>query len=176
MQFEHVYWDAALMRTADKYLSILAIGDSWFRYPFPGGSQLNNPGPLVASHEHVILAFGNNGAKAYDYVHGTYARQIGTALDLYGCCLSAVFISGWGNDFAGINGLRPLLADNCVGWTTAADCFREGSEKGSLDWPLAKVRDSFIALIDQVIGATWATTGKSAIWHKSTRSETGEVP
>ena len=107
MQFEHVYSDAALMRTADKYPS-------------------------------SILAFGDNGAEAYGYVRGTCAHRIGTALGLYGSRLSAVFISGGGNDFAGINDPRPLLADNCVGCATAADCFREGSEKGSLDWLLAR--------------------------------------
>jgi hypothetical protein len=102
MQFEYVYSDAALMRTADKYPSILAIGDAWIWYPFPGGSLLNNQGPLVATCEHVIH-------------------------------------------------LRPRLADHCVGCATAADCFREGSEKGRLDWLLAR---------------TYAT----ALLHSSTRS------
>lgn len=41
MQFENVYWDATLMQTQGNYPSILAIGDSWFWYPFPGGSLLN---------------------------------------------------------------------------------------------------------------------------------------
>jgi hypothetical protein len=93
-----------------------------------------------------------------------------------GSRLPAVIISGGGNDFAAINDLRPLPADHRVGCATAADCFRAGGEKGSLDWPVAKVRDSFIALIDQVIGATWAPTGEAAIWHRTGRCETGEGP
>jgi hypothetical protein len=155
MVYQNVYWDAVLMRNNDKYPSILAIGDSWFWYPFPGGSLLNHLGDMVATREHVILAYGNNGAEAYDYVRGTYSRQIGTALDLYGSRLSAVLISGGGNDFAGINDLRPVLGDDCAACTTAAACFRDGAEKGSLDWLLAKIKDSYITLIDRVIGATW---------------------
>lgn len=162
MQFENVYWDAALMQTQGNYPSILAIGDSWFWYPFPGGSLLNYLGGMVATCEHIVLAFGYNGAEAYDYVNGTYSRQIRTALDLYGSSLSAVWISGGGNDFAGINDLRPVLGDNCAACTTAAACFRDGAEKGSLDWLLGKVKDSYIALIDEIIGATWKTGAAGA--------------
>ena len=162
MQYANVYWDATLMQSDGNYPSILAIGDSWFWYPFPGGSLLNYLGDMVATREHVILAYGNNGAEAYDYVHGTYSRQIRTALDLYGSSLSAVFLSGGGNDFAGINDLRPVLGDNCVACTTAEACFRDGAQKGSLDWLLEKVSDSYIALINQIIGATWRTAEESA--------------
>lgn len=157
MQFGNVYWDAALMRSDDRFPSILAIGDSWFWYPFPGGSLLNHLGPMVAPKEHVILAYGNNGAEAYDYVRGKYARPIDTALQLYGSSLSAVFISGGGNDFAGINDLRPLLLDDCSACATAAGCFRERAQAGSLGWLLDKIGASYIALIDRVIGATWHT-------------------
>jgi lysophospholipase L1-like esterase len=157
MQYKNVYWDVSLMNNDGKLPSILAIGDSWFWYPFPGGSLVNYLGELLGPREHVILAYGNNGAEAYDYVHGTYSRQITTALDLYGDRLSAVFISGGGNDFSGISDLRPMLGDNCAACTTAAACFRDGAEKGSLDWLLGKVKDSYIALINQVIGATWRT-------------------
>lgn len=157
MQFRNVYWDAVLMRDDGRYPSILAIGDSWFWYPFPGGSLLNHLGPMVAQHDHVILAFGNNGAEAFDYVRGTYARQIDNALRLYGGSLSAVFISGGGNDFAGINDLRPMLLDDCSDCGSAAACFRDPSEAGSLGWLLDKVGKSYIMLIDKVIGATWQT-------------------
>jgi hypothetical protein len=84
MQYENVYWDEVLMKSDGYYPSVLAVGDSWFWYPFPGGSLLNHLGPIVATREHIILAYGNNGAEAYDYVRGTYARQLGTALDLIG--------------------------------------------------------------------------------------------
>ena len=94
--------------------SIIAIGDSWFWYPFPGGSLLNQLGLLVAGKQHTVLAFGNNEAEAYDYVYGKYAKSVREALRLFNDgSLSAVFISGGGNDFAGFNDLRPLLNGNC---------------------------------------------------------------
>ena len=82
MHNANVYRDPVWMRNDGRYPSILATGDSWFWYPFPGGSLLNRLGPLIAPREHEILAFGNNGAEAFDYVYGTYARQITTALKL----------------------------------------------------------------------------------------------
>ena len=157
MQIANVFWDPVLMRDAGRFPSVLAIGDSWFWYPFPGGSLLNHLGVLVEPREHVILAYGYNGAEAYDYVYGTYSKRIATALSLYGDRLSAVFISGGGNDFAGINDLRPLLQDDCSACGSAAECFRESTASSSLDWLLKKVAGSYIALIDKIIGATWKT-------------------
>ncbi|HNV59210.1 MAG TPA: SGNH/GDSL hydrolase family protein, partial [Rhodoferax sp.] len=102
------YWDENLMKNDGKLPSILAIGDSWFWYPLPGGSLINYIGPVVEKKSHVILAKGMNGAEAFDYVDGKYARSVREALRLYGAGLSAAFISGGGNDFAGFNDLRPL--------------------------------------------------------------------
>ena len=72
----NVYWDATSMQIDQVYPSILAIGDSWFWYPLPGGSLINQLGPLVASKGHFIFALGNNGAEAFDYVYGKYGRPI----------------------------------------------------------------------------------------------------
>lgn len=57
------------------------------------------------------------------------------ALRLCGKNLSAVLLSGGGNDFAGFNDLRPLLKDNCSAQTTAKGCCKAGSAglKGFLD-------------------------------------------
>lgn len=129
------YWNENPMKIDGVYPSILLIGDSWFWYPFIGGSLTNNLGPIVASKGHIILAKGMNGAEAFDYVDGKYARIVREALRLYGADLSAVFLSGGGNDFAGFNDLRPLLKDNCSAQTTAKGCFRAGSAglKGFLE-------------------------------------------
>lgn len=159
MQFQNVYWDPTLMQTDGRQPSILAIGDSWFWYPFPGGSLLNYLGEMVDAREHVILAYGYNGAEAYDYVHGKYKKLISTALDLYGDRLSAVFISGGGNDFAGLNDLRPLLLSACANCTSASACFRAGPDTGTLEWLMDKVRKSYIALIDQILGASQSRSG-----------------
>lgn len=158
MQYQNVFWDAVLMNNQEKTPSILAIGDSWFWYPFPGGSLLNQLGPIVGPKEHVILAYGNNGAEAFDYVNGTYRSLIRNALNLYGSRLSAVFVSGGGNDFAGLNDLRPVLGDDCAACTAAAACFRTGDADGTLGWLLKQIKESYIKLIDQIIGATWPTT------------------
>jgi hypothetical protein len=129
------YWDEFKMKNDGANPTILAIGDSWFWYPFVGGSLINYLGPLVANKSHVILAKGMNGAEAFDYVDGKYAKIVLDALRFYGADLSAVFLSGGGNDFAGFNDLRPLLKDNCSGETTAKGCFRGGDSglKGFLD-------------------------------------------
>ena len=93
MNFENVYWNWPSMNADHHAASILAIGDSWFWYPFPGGALLNQLGPLVAPKEHFILAIGNNGAEAFDYVQGKYKIAVTTALNFHGGGLSAVFIS-----------------------------------------------------------------------------------
>lgn len=95
-------------------------------YPLPGGSLINYIGPVVEKKSHVILAKGMNGAEAFDYVDGKYAKSVREALRLYGAGLSAAFISGGGNDFAGFNDLRPLLKDDCSAESTAKGCFRPG--------------------------------------------------
>jgi hypothetical protein len=141
---ESIYWDEQRMKIDGASASILAIGDSWFWYPFPGGSLASYLGPEVAKKGHVILAKGMNGAEAADYT-GKYAKSIGYALKAYGKDLSAVFISGGGNDFAGFNDLRPLLKSDCKSETTAKGCFQTGANGliGFLD----SVEDSYRRLI-----------------------------
>ena len=48
MNFQNVYWDWPSMQTDNHSASMLAIGDSWFWYPFPGGSLVTRLGPLGA--------------------------------------------------------------------------------------------------------------------------------
>ncbi len=150
MHFENVYWDAGWMKDDHRAASILAIGDSWFWYPFPGGSLLNQLGRVVAPMQHTILAIGNNGAEAYDYVHGKYKTLVRTALQQHGAGLSAVFLSGGGNDFAGFNDLRPLLKDDCRKFKTAAACFRPGEEERTLGWLMKKITENTSLLIGQI--------------------------
>ncbi len=139
------YWDEAAMQRVLVMPSILAIGDSWFWYPFPGGSLIRYLGPIVERKEHTILAYGMNGAEAFDYIDGKYKDRITGALRRYGNSLSAVFISGGGNDFAGFNDMRPLLALDCSGAQSAADCFRSGD--GGLGHFLERMDDHYRRLI-----------------------------
>lgn len=124
MRIDNVFWDERHFGIDAQYPSILAIGDSWFWYPFPGGSLLNHLGPLVKRKQHNILAIGQNGAEAYDYVFGKHKRAVEHALKMHNKSVLAVFLSGGGNDFAGFNDLRPLLRDNCGQADSAKECFR----------------------------------------------------
>jgi hypothetical protein len=153
MVYENVYWDASWRQESGRFPSILAIGDSWFWYPFPGGSLLNQLGPLTAAREHVLYAVGNNGAEVYDYVHGKYSKSVRTALNQLGSGLSAVFVSGGGNDFAGFNDLRPLLKEDCSAETTAEGCYRGGGATGTIGWLMRKTKENYELLLGQIFMA-----------------------
>jgi lysophospholipase L1-like esterase len=148
------FWDENLMRrSAFPNPTILAIGDSWFWYPFFGGNLVNNLGEILRHKGHVILAKGMNGAEAADYVEGgKYGRTVAEALRRYGAGLEAVFISGGGNDFAGIAQLRPLLKTDCSDQTEAAGCFEDSAE--GLTGFLERVDDSYRKLIGQIYTRT----------------------
>lgn len=154
MALRNVYWDWTAMERDSVMPSILAIGDSWFWYPFPGGSLINQLGPLVAPMGHSILALGNNGAKAWDYVNGRFRASVDTALRLQGASLSAVFVSGGGNDFAGFNDLRPMLKTDCSQASDAQSCFVSGNQAGSLDDLMHEMDENYQRLIDRIIAAT----------------------
>lgn len=154
MALSNVYWDWTALQRDDAVPSILAIGDSWFWYPFPGGSLLSRLGPLVAPTSQTILAFGNNGAKARDYVAGKYRSAVRTALRLHGRTLSAVFLSGGGNDFAGFNDLRPMLNRDCSLAQSVGDCFASGPQAGTLDALMQEMAQNYRMLVEQMLAAT----------------------
>lgn len=151
MKFENVYWDWPAMQADGHMPSILAIGDSWFWYPLPGGSLVNQLGRLVAKKEHTILALGNNGAEAFDYVAGKYEAAVSTALKMHGPALSAVFISGGGNDFAGFNDLRPMLKPDCSSAPDGASCFLPDDEHGTLRWLMRKTAENYSLLLRRIL-------------------------
>lgn len=154
MQYKNVFWTESAFITEGQVHqppSILAIGDSWFWYPFPGGSLLNQLGDLVAPKEHNILAVGKNGAEAYDYAFGIHATAVRRALRFHGDVLMGVFISGGGNDFAGFNDLRPLLLQDCSKAESPKACFDTPSRE--LERLLDNVEHSYLTLIGQVIAA-----------------------
>jgi len=149
----NLYWHEPLMLTDGAVPSILAIGDSWFWYPLPGGSLASSIARVMQASPHVILAFGNNGAEAFDYVHGVYAPLIDGALGRYGSTLSAVFVSGGGNDFAGLNDLRPLLGVDCTACASEDACFNHGSAPGCVEALFDGVKRYYVDLIDRVLAA-----------------------
>ena len=154
MNTGNVYWDWAAMERDGVMPSILAIGDSWFWYPFPGGSLISQLGPLVAPKDHAILALGNNGAKAWDYVNGRFRASVLNTLRLHGPSLSAVFISGGGNDFAGFNDLRPMLKRDCSQAPDAAACFVSATQPGSLADLMDEMAECYQQLVQQISAVT----------------------
>ena len=151
MKYKNIYWDEYVLRDDHLTASVLAIGDSWFWYPFPGGSLLNALSPALASKQHVVLAVGRNGAEAFDYVHGTYRMLVDRLLKLHGGAhTSGVFISGGGNDFAGYNDLRPLLAPDCTGAPDEAACYQDAFGNDTLTPFMEDIRVNLDTLIDRV--------------------------
>jgi hypothetical protein len=147
---DNVYWHEPLMRQDGVVPSILAIGDSWFCYPLPGGSLATSLARIVKPRQHTVLVFGNNGAQASDYVDGIYGAAIERALDRYATGCSAVFISGGGNDFAGFTDLRPLLGADCSACADANACFNHGGQPGTIEELFDRVRQYHVDLIDRV--------------------------
>ena len=121
---------------AGHYPSILAIGDSWFWYPY------NNLLVAIAQHARVkapyknIQIIGYNGAQLSQYVtyngkQGMYAQEVARQLSPdYEKHYSAVVISGAGND--AINyGLA--LKQDCNGISDADQCLDLAGIGGLLD-------------------------------------------
>lgn len=131
---------------------VLAAGDSWFWYPFPGGSLIDQIGFQIAN-SHNILVVGNNGAEAVDFTEGKYKNAYNEMIRLYGSSTSALFISGGGNDFAGFNDLRPLLKPDCTGIKTAASCFLPGdaTKTGTVRYLLQKVFESYQLMVTRAL-------------------------
>ncbi|HJV74735.1 MAG TPA: SGNH/GDSL hydrolase family protein [Noviherbaspirillum sp.] len=152
MRYRNVFWDERAFDAEDgpHMPSILAIGDSWFWYPFPGGSLINYLGDLVGPKGHNIFAVGQNGAEAYQYVYGTDEKRVRRALNFHGQSLSAVFISGGGNDFAGFNDLRPLLKYNCANANDEVDCFNP-QPTGELYRLMDKIAECYKVLIGRIL-------------------------
>lgn len=177
---DNIYWHEPSMVQDGVVPSIVAIGDSWFWYPLPGGSLATSLARLVAPRQHTLLVFGNNGAEAFDYVSGVYAQMIERALGRYGTSLSAVFVSGGGNDFAGFNDLRPLLGLDCSACTTEDACFNHGTVPGAVEELFDRVKRYHIELIDRAAAFIPAAariyvhsydyalpSGKAVIGHKA---------
>lgn len=151
MQYRNVYWSKNALEQDQRTPTVLAIGDSWFWYPFPGGSLLNKIGDVIDSTGRTIIAAGNNGAEAFDFVDGKYRRTAANLFRLYGGKAEALLLSAGGNDFAGFNDLRPLLNDNCANASAAKDCFVAGDEftKGTVNWLMYRMFEHYATLISR---------------------------
>lgn len=138
------YWDAELMRQDSCTPAVLAIGDSWFWYPI--GQSLLDPINKAWNRRYCIYVIGENGAEARDYVDGKFRNVVRDALKGYGAGLSAVFISGGGNDFAGWTDLRRLLKADCAGAADVPGCFRPAR----IDELFSSLKRYYVSLIMQI--------------------------
>src|SRR5262249_39199884 len=62
-----------------------------------------------------------------------------------------VFVSGGGNDFAGLNDLLPLLLADCGNAHAPGECFKPGADDGTLDRVVSDIAEEDTLLIGQII-------------------------
>ena len=138
------YWDAQLMLEDNQKPHILAIGDSWFWFP---KNNLLNPIFNHFNSGKCILAIGNNGAEAVEYVGKKYRDAIQSSLDAWGGDVEAVLISGGGNDFAGLDDMFQIIRARCEGFTSVDECFNQAQPGRIFD----EVGEAYRQLIDMVL-------------------------
>lgn len=123
------YWDERDMIAHSERPEILAIGDSWFWYPF---NNLLNP-IFNLWNGKVILALGGNGAEMADYAGPRFRSEIAETLEAYADSIRLVLVSGGGNDIAGRGDFALLLRDDCRRAGSVAQCYAAGQPEGALD-------------------------------------------
>jgi hypothetical protein len=113
-----VYYDASRIEPGAP-ASMLAIGDSWFWYPFVS-NLLAEVSAIVRPDYSNILTLGQVGAKLEQYADGKFAPQLARQFKpQFIRYYSALLISGGGNDAVDW-GL--CLRQDCAGMQTAAEC------------------------------------------------------
>lgn len=138
-----VFWNQyAALQDSGENVDVLAIGDSWFHYPFN-----NLLTPLYEALERpTIYAIGDSGARADELSRGPWLGSFRRMLARHPT-IRLVCISAGGNDFAGIGDLdERILARDCRAATTVDECYRDGGP----DAVFAAVGDAYAALLDEV--------------------------
>ena len=119
----HIFWNEYFrLLDSGEAIDVLAIGDSWFHYPFN-----NLISPLYEALERpTIFVIGENGARADELAAGSWLANFHRLLTGFPS-IRLVCISAGGNDFAGVGDLDDkLLKPDCSGETSADGCFRGG--------------------------------------------------
>jgi len=151
-----VYYDPDRVESG-AFPALLAIGDSWFWYPFVS-NLLAELSAVVKPDYSNILTLGRVGAKLEQFAAGPYAKQLARQLRPQNIVFySALLISGGGNDAVD---WRLCLRDDCTGLTTAASCIDPDRLANSMNdlsgWLLA-----FTLSLDDLVVASFVT-GPSA--------------
>ena len=126
----HIFWNEYYrLLDSGENVDVLAIGDSWFHYPF---NNLLTPLHKALARP-TIYAIGENGARADELAAGSWRANFAKMLVQFPS-IRLVCISGGGNDFAGVGDLDDrILAPDCSGAPTVAACFRAGQPGGVFD-------------------------------------------
>ncbi len=126
-----------------KLPDILAIGDSWFWYPF---NNLLIPIWGLWAGAKTILAQGMVGAEATELAAGKWLKNFRAALKGYNT-IRAVLISAGGNDFAGMDDMSRILKPDCSAAVAGIDCFDAAATEQLM---LHDVADAYGTLLDEV--------------------------
>jgi hypothetical protein len=123
----HIFWnDSARLQDSGESIGVLALGDSWFHYPF---NNLITPLYTVLEQP-TIYVVGESGARADELCKGSWLDSFRRMLVGYPS-IRLVCLSAGGNDFAGIGDLDDkILAPDCRDATTLAQCYRAGQPQG----------------------------------------------
>lgn len=137
------YWDETQMMGDVKLPDVLALGDSWFWYPF---NNLLIPVWGLWAGGKTILAQGMVGAEATELAAGKWLKSFRAALKGY-TSIRAVLISAGGNDFAGMDDMSRILKPDCSGAASGADCFDPAATEQLM---FRDVADAYGVLLDEV--------------------------
>lgn len=149
----HPYWDENEMTNRNESPEILALGDSWFWYPF---NNLLNPIFNIWNGNRVIYALGDNGANLRDYLtKSRYRDNFLSSLETYKRKIKLVLLSGGGNDVAG-DDFKQLLKGHCAEEPSAAACFVPGQPDAIMNEFGAHYRNLVDAILNRVDKAVLA--------------------
>ena len=126
-----------------KLPDILALGDSWFWYPF---NNLLIPIWDLWAGAKTILAQGMVGAEATELAAGKWLAGFRAALRGYDT-VRAVLISAGGNDFAGMDDMTRILKPDCSAAATGEDCFNAAATEQLM---FHDVVDAYGTLLEEV--------------------------
>ncbi|HZQ62161.1 MAG TPA: GDSL-type esterase/lipase family protein [Casimicrobiaceae bacterium] len=119
-----IFWnDETALADAGEDIDVLAIGDSWFHYPFN-----NLVTPLHAALERpTMFVLGECGARADELGNGYWLDRFRRLLNVHSN-VRLVCISAGGNDFAGLGDLdAKILRGDCSGAGDVGACYRPGA-------------------------------------------------
>jgi hypothetical protein len=117
----HIFWnDSARLFDSGEQIAVLALGDSWFHYPFN-----NLITPLYnALEQPTVYVIGESGARADELCTGSWLANFRKMLVAYPQ-IRLVCLSAGGNDFAGVGDLDDkILLPDCSAKASVLDCYR----------------------------------------------------